>query len=450
MSDFKGKDLLGLEETLRSLNVAVKRANTVYESIHPQTLNNPFENIFAVAPEFPPRKTRKSRVDYEMAEAIINEFGSACTSTYAFGGYVRDCLLSQPFNDIDMYVPYGQSITDLVRHLNIKSSRFAYTIVALDVSPTTYIKKPTFKVKKSVLNVVDKATNVTMDVELIQSQDPANDHPYTNLDIDINCLARGGAVGMQKLFSPIPEYKHLVNQTIDKIRSKKFTILNNNIHPNRSTNLILKGFSPTKEALLSVSESTEMKDQYKGAVPYFEKAEAAQSKAKPKFMEVLAKDAEKGAYRSGANQGVKALKAGLSKILEHEGMNDEKTSAIMEFFDTKIGEMMLRTGLGYGLMYLPVEAIQENKYAKGLSEELRVSGLAEGMDYGAELASKFLIPALMEAYKNTPLLENIPGLAPEKVRLDSLPSEAKAPAQVQDYEVDVDVFNEVQERKVVK
>jgi hypothetical protein len=124
------------------------------------------------------------------------------------------------------------------------------------------------------------------------------------------------------------------------------------------------------------------------------------------FTNILAQDAGKAAIRSGATLGINGLKTGLKKLLAHEGIDGLGAEAIMNFFEGPIGEAMLRASLGYGLMYLPIPMIQENEYAQKLSEELRVSGMAKGIDKGAEVVQQFILPSLLESFQGTPLLES--------------------------------------------
>lgn len=127
------------------------------------------------------------------------------------------------------------------------------------------------------------------------------------------------------------------------------------------------------------------------------------------FTQIVMQDAGKAAIRSGATLGINGLKAGIEKILAHEGVDSPGAQAVMKFFNGPVGEAMLRASLGYGLLYLPIPLIQENDYAQKLSEELRVSGMSKGMDKGAELLQEFIVPSLMMAFKDTPLLAGIMG-----------------------------------------
>lgn len=146
------------------------------------------------------------------------------------------------------------------------------------------------------------------------------------------------------------------------------------------------------------------------------------------------KDSGKAAIRSGATLGIDGLKAGIKHMLTSNGMAGPGVTAVMEFFDTKLGDAALRAGLGYTLLGLPIPYIQENEYAQHLSEECRVSGLSGGMDQAAAMVKMFIVPALMEAFKNTPIMQGIEesankarvaeGLAPKRVAPGPLPQEA--------------------------
>lgn len=163
-----------------------------------------------------------------------------------------------------------------------------------------------------------------------------------------------------------------------------------------------------------------------------EEKQKIMSNDKLDFKKILTQDASKAAIRSGATLGINGLKAGLQKILASEGVDAPGAKAIMKFFDSPIGEAMLRAGLGYGLLSMPIPMIQENQYAQNLSEELRVSGMAKGMDKGVELLQQFIVPALLESFQGTPLLENLmAGNDTAKHRV----AEHIAPKRVSDHQI---------------
>jgi len=151
----------------------------------------------------------------------------------------------------------------------------------------------------------------------------------------------------------------------------------------------------------------------------------------PTFGDMLKQDAEKSAYRSGANQGIKALKAGLSKYFDSQQMDKASSKAIIDFFESDLGEAAIRALLGYGLTMLPIPGIQQNEYAQKVSEELRVSGLSKGMDKGMEMMQGFIVPALTSAFADTPMFQQM--MTSEKHRLPD------------DQSVDVDMDEEEKE-----
>lgn len=126
---------------------------------------------------------------------------------------------------------------------------------------------------------------------------------------------------------------------------------------------------------------------------------------KKSFGEMFMQDAANAAVRSGATAGINALKTGLNKAFESQGMNKNQVKSVMMFLNTPLGEGLLRSCLGHGLTYLPIPMVQDNAYAQSLAEELRVSGLSKGMDKGMELVQQFVVPSLLEAFKNTPLMQ---------------------------------------------
>lgn len=145
---------------------------------------------------------------------------------------------------------------------------------------------------------------------------------------------------------------------------------------------------------------------------------------------VIIEDAGKATIRTGANLGIDGLKAGLEKVLQHEGVDGPGAQAVMKFFNGPFGEALLRAGLGYTLLGLPIPFIQENEYAQKVSEELRVSGLSKGMDKGAEMVKQFIVPSLLQAFQGTPLLENIMNGAKKEETVKPRIAESAAPARI--------------------
>lgn len=156
------------------------------------------------------------------------------------------------------------------------------------------------------------------------------------------------------------------------------------------------------------------------------------------WTQIIAKDSGKAAIRSGATLGIDGLKAGITKMLESQGMNGPGVQSVMQFFNTDLGDAMLRGGLGYGLLGLPIPAIQENEYAQQISEELRVSGMSGGMDQALAMVKLFIVPALMDAFKDTPIMKGIEESANKARVAESVaPQRIAAPAVHSDEELEV-------------
>ncbi len=163
------------------------------------------------------------------------------------------------------------------------------------------------------------------------------------------------------------------------------------------------------------------------------------------YSDIFVEDAGKAAIRSGATLGINGLKAGIAKALSHQGVTGPGAEAVMKFFEGKLGEALLRGGLGYGLLALPIPLIQENEYAQKLSEELRVSGLSAGMDEGMEMINRFIVPSLLESFRDTPLLESIMGEKPKPRVAESVTP--KRVSTVSGEEIPVDMDEEVEPAK---
>jgi hypothetical protein len=141
------------------------------------------------------------------------------------------------------------------------------------------------------------------------------------------------------------------------------------------------------------------------------------TKQNKSFKDIFVQDATKASIRSGTTLGLNAIKTAFRAVLVSEKTSESNIKHIMDFFDTSIGESILRFALGHGMMHLPIPEIKNNKYAKDISEELRVSGMSKGMDKAIDLLKQFIVPQIMDAYKDTPMFE------PTRV---SLPSKGNA------------------------
>lgn len=135
------------------------------------------------------------------------------------------------------------------------------------------------------------------------------------------------------------------------------------------------------------------------------------------YGELFKKDMGKAMIRSGTSAGVDGLKAGIRKMLAHDGVGTEGVEAVLKFLEGDFGDALLRAGLGNTLTFMPIPFIQENEYAQQVSEELRVSGLEKGLTKGRKMVQEFIVPSLMEAFASTPLMAKIMGEEEAKQRV---------------------------------
>jgi hypothetical protein len=124
--------------------------------------------------------------------------------------------------------------------------------------------------------------------------------------------------------------------------------------------------------------------------------------------QLVKNDMEKAAPRIIATQATKAMKTGLLAALGSKGMSGPKVDAVREFFESDIGEALLREATGLAITYMPIKAIQENKYAGIIAEELRVSGMETAGNFLIGSAMEHIAPGLEKAMQSLPSLEIVP------------------------------------------
>jgi hypothetical protein len=185
----------------------------------------------------------------ELAEKVVKALSPY---GYAYGGYVRDLVAGDDFNDIDFY---------LSKHGNY-DSKFGYAANAratslliglgLKVKTTTDAKHvngyhPSWignstRLFKTELTISDPNSDASIDLELVwsDSTDKSKDTPYPSLDADINALY------LDKEGKPKAIEGQNTEAIIAHIKERKFVVPDKSVMQGERLNKLLKkGYSLT-------------------------------------------------------------------------------------------------------------------------------------------------------------------------------------------------------------
>lgn len=121
---------------------------------------------------------------------------------------------------------------------------------------------------------------------------------------------------------------------------------------------------------------------------------------KPEFWTEMKSNAVEATYRVGANQLSKGVKAGLISLMEKQGHGSDKIKALSEMLDSQIGQALISSILGYGLMYIP--KLGEDERVEKLCKELRINGMTDVGNFVMDGLIEHLLPVVQQAISNIP------------------------------------------------
>lgn len=124
---------------------------------------------------------------------------------------------------------------------------------------------------------------------------------------------------------------------------------------------------------------------------------------KPSFTDNLKSNATDAAYRVGAKQAGKAVKAALVKALEKNGVDGGKVQAFASFLDTDIGLAMIMGLIGTVAPHIP--KLGEDPRLQRLANEMQTEGMAIAGNMVADEVLSYLGPALKGVIDNLPAAE---------------------------------------------
>jgi hypothetical protein len=186
---------------------------------------------------------------------------------YAYGGYVRDLVAGEDFNDIDIFLPkYDRRYKTYYRRNRAFSAVLdALTLAGLkpkakSVPKTDYTwhdKKTGIMLFKQDLVITDEESGASIDVDIVCSSGTCigEDHPYPQLDVDINSLT----IGRQGEIEAIAGQD--TAKVKDAIKRREFHVIEGSMMlGSRITKLIKKGYK------IRIDEEIALKDCQPGDV----------------------------------------------------------------------------------------------------------------------------------------------------------------------------------------
>ena len=115
------------------------------------------------------------------------------------------------------------------------------------------------------------------------------------------------------------------------------------------------------------------------------------------FGNMTKRDLTQAAYRVGATQMIKALRAAIVSLLSSQGRDNNTIQAMTEILNSDIGIAMLSCMCGYSIEHF----VEENEVASKFAQELRVHGMTLAGNSAFEtlfgLITSSIVPILSEA-----------------------------------------------------
>lgn len=335
---------------------------------------------------------------------------------FVFGGFVRDFLAKESFNDIDMCVHNMPTLNGILESLKSKG-----VIVVNHGQTKSYLTKKgdPFKVHKYTLSFGEH--HVPLDAVI----GPPN-LLKSNMrgDADVNSLAMGGIT--QRTFVDNLDS----NRSIDKIagmlcvfdwRTENgyvgveplrgvFKNITNKVYessPNmkilRKSKMINKGWHEQLRIDMQAAAEKIAQEQVKIDKEGSIKMTTNENKTTAvtlSFFDMMKSDGSKAAYRVAGTQMTKGTKAALLLALEKQGHGKESVAAFASMLDTPSGEAVVSIVLGLSLTYLPM--VSSDPRAQKLAEEFRVAGIAGIGNEAIGFAIANLLPVINQAMSSLP------------------------------------------------
>lgn len=357
----------------------------------------------------------------KLAEKIISDLQD---HAYVFGGYLRDQLAGEEFVDVDLFFPAHDNqysnlpiwrLASFLRSkglnvMKIKSGKPAYASDGSGIRRNTY-------------DITDPITGVTIQIDAVTS-DSTSDHPFSDLDADVNSLYYDKILHMVRPHWVTP---YSILDIKKHITEKIFEMPDSAVVPGHRLNKLLnKGYvpvnmkSPDKQESLhklaynrSTTINTETQVNPRKEIKimgFFEQAKAEMSEA---------------AWREGAELMTKAAKEGILASMKDTGADDGFLANFSKMLDTEAGTAFVNEFLGHSLPYAPF-GIGEDPRAIKIAHEFRVAGYHKGMQIFFAMMMRNFLPGIRAALDKLPAvtaadMAELDAASKAKVRVESEP-----------------------------
>lgn len=127
-----------------------------------------------------------------------------------------------------------------------------------------------------------------------------------------------------------------------------------------------------------------------------------------------------GAYAGTAIVAVDNIKKAILSAAKAAGADEASLAIASTFFDTPAGKAILSIIVGSGVKFIPVDIIQENPHLQKVAEKCIQNAGSEGAQYALNLATTFILPALLNAIQNNPQISLLEGMnSADKLRVST-------------------------------
>ena len=135
-----------------------------------------------------------------------------------------------------------------------------------------------------------------------------------------------------------------------------------------------------------------------------------------------------GAYGGVAVVAVENVKKGLLAAAKSAGADEMSLAMASTFLDTPAGKSILSILVGSGVRFIPADIVQQNPHLQKVAEKCIQNAGSEGAQYAFKLATSYIMPALLNAVKDSPQLNMLNSInAADKVRVPTPENKEQAP-----------------------
>lgn len=276
-----------------------------------------------------------------------------------FGGYVRDFIAGEDYNDLDIFFKSQENFNLWAGRLRDKGYRLRLDREFTAPPYTSDVEHERYILSKD---------NVEVKIDALRNSDPAskNTSPYTKekADIDINQLTvdKYGKIGALFDIS--------ASAAQNNIKKRQYRVLN--ADKTRTEKLTKKGYNQMSTSSVSTKSNMNLD-----------------------IFSRLKENAKEAAYSSAAKQGCAGVKKALLASLASAGKDNATIQSVKDILDSTVGDMFVYGVLSMALINLP--GIKEDARAQKLADHMQVNGMADGMNAIFEIFSSAVMPAIQSS-----------------------------------------------------